>query len=146
MLSYTLKNIVADLRDFSEKHLQIYNFSFGHPSEISTKSESYPIIHVHPKPSRKNGARMYLSFDIYILDLEKQDHSNLEDILTETMNIGIDIVSFFQSQNDETYYLTNEYVTFEPFTGKFDAYLTGYIISVDFEIDENGDICSIPLS
>ena len=143
MLSYTLKNIVDDIETFTNNHNQVYSFSFGSPTIIGTKSQSYPLIHVAPTTSKNQGSRMYLGFDIYILDLEKQDYSNLVDILTETMNIGVDLVSTFQSQNDEYYYLKNEYVTFQSFSG-FDPVLSGYILSVEFEIDQNNNQCNIP--
>jgi hypothetical protein len=145
MLAYTLKNIQDDVEEFANNHQQVYSYSFGSPKIIGTKSQEYPLIHLSPTTSKNEGSRMYMGFDIYILDLEKQDYSNLVDILTETMNIGVDLVSFFQSQNDEYYYLNNDYVTFTPISA-FDPVLSGYILSVEFEIDQNNNNCNIPIA
>jgi len=144
----TLKQILDELKTFVNGHYQLYTYGSGLISEISTKNTEYPLLWVSAAPSRINGSEMILSLDIYVLDLEAQDKSNLEDILNETLLIGNDLINKYF----ETATIDNEYdlwsigtVTMEPFTFKFDDVLSGWRFELDLSID-NGNNCELPIA
>lgn len=140
MINYTLKNLVDDLEDFSQLHSQIKEFGFGDISNISTKDTKYILMWVIPTNSNSNNSQFIMSFDVYILDLEKQDQSNLVTIFNETLMVANDIDNYFKHNPSEEYRLYNN-LTYEPFSFRFDDVLTGYKINIELEIIDNGSVC-----
>lgn len=140
MINYTQNNLLADLREFAEKHTQILEFGFGNISNISTKDTKYILLWVIPAPSEKSDAQFLMTFDVYVLDLEKQDHSNLETIMNETMLVMNDLDNYFRYNTNFDYRLYNS-LTYEPFSFRFDDVLTGYKTTIQLEIIDDGKPC-----
>ena len=141
MINYTLTNLTTDLRDFAENHSQIYEFGFGNISNISTKDTNYILMWIIPSTSTSHGAQFLMSFDVYILDLEKQDHSNLETIMNETLLVMNDLDNYFKHSTSIEYQLYNDLI-YEPFSFRFDDVLTGYKANIQLELTDSGNPCT----
>ncbi len=141
----TIKNINNDLETFCDNHLQIKEFGWGNISNITTKDHDFVMLWLQPIGSIIEGNLLTLRYDMYIMDLVKQDNSNLEDVHNDTFLIGLDVVNKFWS-DEETYGWTiNENtVTSEPFEAKFDDYTSGHIFSIEIEVENRMSNCNIP--
>lgn len=141
----TFNNIINDISGFCYSHHQINDFSWGVLSNISTKNHKFVLVWLQPVLSSISGHLMTLSFDMYVMDIVKQDLSNLKDVLNDTLLIGNDVVAKFWSDEEKWGWTLNEKgVTLEPFDAKFDDYLAGWIFRIDIEIENRLDICAIP--
>lgn len=141
----TFKNILNDIEVFSKNHLQINSFGWGNPNNISTKEHDFVLLWLTPVSCIIEGGLMVLRFNMYVMDVVKQDFSNLKDVMNDTLLIGNDVISKFWS-NEETYEwsLNEKNVRSEPFEAKFDDYCAGWIFSIDIEIENRLNNCIIP--
>lgn len=141
-----LKEIVNDLEQFSINHKMLNDFGFGDISNISTKEHQFPMMWVYPVQSQL-GRQMNLSFDIYIIDLLKQDRSNLLDIMNQTLLIGNDVVAeYFDDEEQNDFLLNEEGVDVTPFEGEFDDFTAGFIFNIEIQVSNGLSKCEIPLN
>lgn len=141
----TFKNILKDIEIFCENHNQVKDFSWGRMSNISTKDHDFTMIFLQPTTSQIQGSLIILSYYMYVFDLVKQDESNLEDVMSDCLLIGNDVVAKFWDNEDEYEWTLNEdVVSFEPFEAMFDDFTAGWIFSIDIQIKNNLNLCAIP--
>ena len=146
----TLKEILTELKEFVNNHYELLTYGFGDLSNISTEDTEYPLLWIVPGISNINGTEMVLGLDMYVLDLQKQDLSNLEDIINKTLLIGNDVVARFW----ENGFANNEYdvwaikedtVSIEAVEFKHDDVLAGWIFNLQISIENPLNECDIPL-
>jgi len=141
-----LKEIVNELEQFSKDHKFLNDFGFGDISNISTNQHQYPMMWVNPVSSNL-GRQFDLNFDIYIIDLLKQDRSNLLDIMNQTLLIGNDIVAeYFNDEDQNDFLLNEEGVDVTPFEAEFDDFTAGFIFNIQIQISNGLSKCEIPLN
>ena len=147
----TLKQILDRLEEFAGEHYQIYSFDFGSLTDLNTKDKTdYPLIYVTLDDSTIDGPEMRLNLNVAVLDLEKQDKSNLEDIMNKTLLIGNDIITrFFQEPNTQfknqidLWRIVDNNVMMQPVEFVLDDHAAGWLFKFELSI-ENGD-CGIPM-
>lgn len=143
----TLKNIIEGLESFSEAHEQLESFGWGNISNISTKNYSYAMMWLMPTLSDFEGSMTTLKFDMYIMDILEHDRTNLLSIMDRTLTMGNDVVAYFWQDNyDLDFDLDEESVTIQPFEGKFDDHLAGWIFSIEIQLKTNLNKCITPLA
>lgn len=130
----TFKKIVDSLRLFTEQHEQLNSFGWGNPDNITTRDHLFPMLFAAPIPGTISGSLAELSFDLYFLDLEAQDRTNLLTIMNETLLIGNDILTTFFAHNDGDLFEFDSDVTVSPFEAKFDDNTAGWIFNVKLTI------------
>ena len=146
----TLKEILDEFKDFVNNHYELLTYGFGDLSNISTKNTDYPLLWIVPGISRINGSEMILGLDMYMLDLEKQDLSNLEDIMSKTLSIGNDIVAKFwengfANEEYDVWNLIEDNVSIEAVEFKHDDVLAGWIFNMQISIENPMNECVIPI-
>jgi len=145
-MQVTFKTIMKDFEDFSNQHQQIETFSWGELYNISTKDTNFPLFHVMPVSTKKNGSLQQMNIELYIMDLEKHDDTNLIDIMSNLFEIGNDIVSYFFERSDILdFEIDEKNVNFYPFTGDFDDLTAGWKIQLTIEYIQTNNKCNIPL-
>ena len=154
-MEVTLKEILDQLRIFVDEHYQLLSFGFGDMANISTKDTLYPILYVAPTESRMNGTQVILGLDMYIFDLEKQDKSNLETVMSNSLSIGTDVVANFLEtatvglgvdKKYDVWSIVDNTVRMYPAEFKQDDVLAGYQFSFEIEIENTNNKCVIPKS
>ncbi len=131
----TFKDIIEEFKTFSNNHKQLNEFNWGAIAEISTKDIIFPYLHILPITSKKNGSLQKMKFEIYVMDLQKQDNTNLLDIMNQMFMIGNDIVSEFEEDNSNFGFEVDETnIDIFPFTGDFDDFTAGWkwVLDVSF--------------
>ncbi len=141
----TFKGIVQDLEAFAGSHLQLNSFGWGNIANISTSDYLYPLLWVQPTASTVQNNQLTLSLELFIMDLQEQDSSNLLDIMNETLLIGRDVIAeYFEDNDGVEFELNDANVRIEPFDGKFDDLLGGWIFSVELILKLNRNSCLTP--
>jgi hypothetical protein len=148
MQTTTFKDVVTTLEAYCDQHPQINDFGFGDLSTINTNAMQFPAIWLNPVPSSKNGILTKLKFDMYILDILKQDETNLLDVMNNTLIYGNDVIANFWEDPDETngFELNEESVSFTPFEGKFDHLLGSWIVNIEIAVKMQINSCTTPTS
>lgn len=140
-----IKNIINRLEKFSQEHLQINDFGFGNIDNISTKNHDFILMWVSISDSDINLSSTNYNFEIYILDLLKQNYSNYIDILTDTNLICKDIISlFFDNQQLYGFTLNENNVNTQLIEFKFDDCLLGWKMDINVETQDGLNLCEIP--
>ena len=141
----TFKNIIEDIQTFCGEHLQINDFGWGQISNISTKEHDFVMVFLQPVKTSVEGRLVTMGFDMYVFDLVKQDKNNLIDVLNDTLLIGNDIVARFWDDEELYEWTLNENnVEAEPFDAKWDDFCSGWIFSIEIEIENRLNLCSVP--
>lgn len=146
-MEITLTQILSELREFTNNHKELQSFQFGPIANISTKDVKYPLMHIEPSTAYNNGHQLVLGFNMYILDLEKQDYSNLETIMNSTLLIGNDVISEYWMNGtfDDKWDIIEDTVTITPVQFAFDDVLAGYNFNIEIEIENRLTNCNLPI-
>ena len=139
----SFKDVVLKFEDFSINHKQINTFDWGELFNISTKDIQFPYLHLLPLQSRKVGSLQTQTFEVYVMDLQKQDDTNLLDIMNQMFMIGNDVVSEFEYNADRFGFEVNETnISIYPFTGEFDDHTAGWkwVLEITYMQTNNCDI------
>jgi len=143
----TYKDIINEFKTFTQNHTQINDYDFGDISNIQSNEFNFPLVFLNPIGGVKVKNITTLNFDMYVLDVVEQDRTNTEDVLTNTLIIGNDIVSQFWLDRDESlnFEIDEENITFNVFEGRFDQLLGGYVFNIEINMMLPLSNCSIPL-
>ncbi len=140
-----LKDVINDLRVFTNEHPQMNGFGWGNLANITTKNYIYPMMWVQPMQSTIQSSQLKLSLDVYIMDLLEHDYSNELDIMNGTLMLGRDLVAeYFEDNDGVEFELDESNVKINPFSGKFDDLLGGWIFTVELTIMLSRNKCLTP--
>lgn len=143
-----LKGVLNELEQFILNHNIINSFGFGNVDNISTKDMVFPLCWLMPVPSQLENNMASITFDMYMMDLLKQDLSNLHDVMSDTLILGSDVVAnFFDNEEEYDFVLDESYVSIQPF--QFNSDVTddatgGWIFTITIQIQNDLNDCSIP--
>lgn len=139
------KEIVQELETFCTEHNQINSFAWGNIDNISTTDQVYPQLFLMPVPSTLESTMANITFDMYVMDVMKQDRSNLLDVMNETLLIGSDVVAnYFDNEEDYNMTLDESVINIQPFEFRFDDVLAGWIFTITLQVENNLNDCAIP--
>jgi len=166
----TYNNVINTLKNIGSQHFQIATVTTGDIFDINLdKMEKFALMHINPVNVTTGDFGLTYNFQIFICDLvsEKADWteatiqsannlSNEQEVLSETLQISIDIISMLRHSlhqsvegvndiNKALYFSTGQQ-TLEPFTERFDNLLTGWVFSLSIVVANDFDACTIPAS
>ena len=166
----TYNNVINTLKTIGSQHFQIATVTTGDIFDINLdKMEKFALMHINPVNVTTGDFGLTYNFQIFICDLvsEKADWteaniqsannlSNEQEVLSETLQISIDIISMLRHSlhqsvegvndvNKPLYFSTGQQ-TLEPFTERFDNLLTGWVFSLSIVVANDFDACTIPAS
>jgi hypothetical protein len=167
----TYNNVINTLKNVGANHKQIATVTTGDIFDINLeKMEKFALMHINPVNVTTGDFGLTYNFQIFIADLvsEKEDWteatiqsannlSNEQEVLSETLQISIDIISMLRhsmtqsakllgvaADINEPLYFAEGQQTLEPFTERFDNLLTGWVFSLSVLVANNFDACTIP--
>ena len=154
----TYNNVVDTLKCIGEIHEQIKTVSCGDIFEMDLdKMTLFPLMHINPVNVQANKQHLVLNFQIFVSDLVEPHLSNEQEVLSDTMEICLDLISLYKHSDtlnfDDTsntgtrgrrYWVESDY-TLEPFTERFENALTGWVFNLAITIEEIYSACDVPL-
>lgn len=139
----TLNQIIKQLREIAQKHKQINTFGFGDLPEIGkTNSITYPLMWVNQQPSTMSDNDLKLRYKIFFCDLVHKDNSNSDEVLSDQLLNALDVVAQLQHPSYEWNYTQS--ANLEPFYGKWDDEVTGWILDCELDLPNTYNRCAIP--
>ena len=141
----TYKRIIDELESFVSSHGQLQTFGFGPRSEISTEDTIFPLLWLEPMPGDLYKNLQTVNFNMFVIDILDQDKDNRKDVYSDTMLMGLDVVSrYWDSEMVYEMVVDETNVYYEPFEERFDDYTCGWRFSIDFQIENRLNSCDIP--
>ena len=149
----TFNNVLDTICCVAFKHAFINQVDYGDIWEVDLeKNTKYPYFHCVPVNVNTGTSTLTYNFQLIIMDLVEPDQSNEQQVQSDTLQILLDILSLFRNGEitkvgaDEVpvYYTDGDY-TITPFTERFDASVTGWLMDFDVIVDNPYPACNVPL-
>jgi hypothetical protein len=156
MININYKQILTYFSSIAYHHEQISSFGFGDLAQctmdITTKQEPrYTRMYVVPQQVEFNENHIHYNFSIVIMDKVEDDLSNLQNVMSSTLDIVQDVFTvFWQSY-------TNQYGNFSniivgdwdpevtPFTERFDSVVGGWTMNIRLSAPFDYNSCNLPI-
>jgi len=154
--SINYKQIAADLGSIAYHHPQINSYGFGDLSQctndIVTKQEpKYTRMYMVPEEVVFNQNHIHYHFSIIIMDKVEDDLSNLNDVMSDTLEIQKDIwtilyQSYTPAQGDFSWdIIPDENPDVVPFTERFETILAGWTLHMSVQVKFDYNECTPPV-
>ena len=142
-INASYNNVIDALKCVALSHGMVNNVSSGTVDEVDISANSvYPLVHIVPGNVTAGVQQLTFEFNILAMDLVKVDESNEQQILSDTLQILIDIIAQYKNglmlrvqQNDGIYGQSDDKdFTLEPFTERFDNVVSGFNCSFSITV------------
>ena len=139
----TLNQVVKSLNDIATAHQQINHFFFGEEWDFATSGVvNAPVMITVLQPSSLSGSTLTYDFKVYIGDLVSKGLRNKADVLSDTLQIALDVI--YQLQSPDYDGVVNTEITLNDFEDSFDCELYGHWFSLKIKYSNPFDRCAIP--
>ena len=143
-MNKTYNNVIDTLKSIGDKHLMIKKVESGDLWDMDLeKNTHYPLMFINPDNVSAGANTLTMNFRIFIADLVMADDSNEQEILSDTLQIALDIITLIKEAQYEGLY-TNEEFNIEPFTERFDNALAGWTFELPIKVENDYQTCNIP--
>ena len=159
----TFRNVVGYLETIAQKHYEINSFHSGMLDEVDINKlgvTDYTILYAEPGTATIDRGVLTYTFTIYVMDLINDqilgDSPNNQrvtrvDCYSETLQILQDVINEFHQNLSTQSWVDNEVVlelpiNAEPFTARFDNELTGWSASMNVQVNNQNNLCIVPVS
>jgi hypothetical protein len=145
ILSY---NQINDLfREITNAHYQLNTFGSGELSEADlnvmlSDSPNYPMLWLTPVDVQTANNTINYGINLLVLDIVDKDKSNEQQVLSDNLQIALDIVRILRYTEDEFNIVDEPVIT--PFAGRYSEWVAGWAIETNIQVDFQQNDCDIP--
>lgn len=142
----TYNNIITTFENIANTNPFIKRFGSGEMTDIETSgpiSQEYPICWITPQIVSINENSLDWTFRILVFEIDDIDDSKQQLILSNCLQILIDVIKTFQYKIDDDITIsipTNAI----PFTHRFVDYCTGWYSDIKITSNADNSPCDIP--
>lgn len=141
----TLNQIKATLSTLAANHAQIGAYGDGREWDIEANGAKTPAVMWSVLRNAELAERkVVIVYDIFILDLVRPDESHLDDVMSDTLSIALDVMASLDDDDASVDIYAIPTGTLEPAFEEFDNTWYGWHFEVKFELPWNKDTCQIP--
>lgn len=142
----TYNQVAKVLTDIAEAHLQIRQYGIGSPTEIPS-NVNYPLMWAVYQPGDVNIDRKAYNqtFQIFFLDLLKEDNSNEAEVLSDMQLLAFDVLSQLQLPAYSDTFTVEPRARVEPvFENLTEDSVAGWVMTVTLRLDFLSNWCEVP--
>lgn len=140
----TLNQVVQQIQQIQEGHLQINSWGFGDIWEINTSGDiNYPLMWLVHEGVDINGSMQNFKFNLIFCDIVKGGEVNENDVLSDQLEIAKDVISQLKHTGYQWDFIGNN-IVLDAFTERFTDSVAGYSFSFGLELPFDSNRCSIP--
>lgn len=146
IVTMTYNQIVDLLANIAVAHKQLKGFGAGELWEINgdpKNSGIYPELWLVPVNAVAKLNTIEHTVRLLVYDLVNKDETNENDVLSDALQILLDVVKVLRYESDN-YTLLNE-PTLEPFTERFDDEVSGWSAEFVIEVNFANNDCDMPM-
>ena len=143
MITNTLYRISENILAICDDHLLIDYIAQGTLDQIdeNVTFNGRTAWLIHNDSSLEEGA-VFHNFNLILLDVELPDRSNEDQIQSDMLQVGIDIVGKLNIVPINKAWIDLTNVTITPFVERFNDYVAGVTVAFSVKALENFDVCS----
>lgn len=140
----TINNLVKVFSDIATNHKQINSFGFGDLWEVEASGELKGVaMWLVLGDAAINNKTLSNKFTILIMDLVNKDETNENEVLSDTLQIAIDVYTLLNDNDIDNYTIVKS-PTFAPFTERFDNEWAGWTLEVTINQPFLNALCEVP--
>ena len=143
----TLNTVIKSFESFATNHKQLNSFYSGESWDFQAQTNLYPALIIAPSPALISRGSIQITFRVLILDLCNRDNSNVDEILSDTLQIFGDLFAHFRD-NEDLYGFTilGDAISPEPVEEAFDDITAGWFAPITIEYLFNASDCVAPIN
>tara|TARA_R110001606_G_scaffold5778_5_gene26364 strand:- start:6805 stop:7311 length:507 start_codon:yes stop_codon:yes gene_type:complete len=152
----TYGNVVDTLKCIGEQHLEIKTTTTGDIWDIDLeKNTMFPLYHINPMTVDIGLQTKTFNFQLFVMDIVDADGDNEQYVLSDTLQIMNDILSILKhgetmyqydaANGEEPRYWIGDDFSCEPFTERFDNQVSGWVMEIAVEVENELNSCNIPI-
>jgi hypothetical protein len=128
-------------------HYQIKRFGSGELSEADinkfiSENQEYPVLWMTPVSVTTNSNVLLYSLNLLVFDLVNKDKDNEREVLSDCLQIALDVVRILRYGNAEFNIVTEPNIS--PFAGRYSDWVAGWSLEIELEVDIQSNNCDIP--
>ena len=138
-------------------HEQIRSFGYGDftqlTNDVITKQEPlYPRLYILPQNVEFNTNHIHFNYAVMVYDKVEEDMSNLEEVLSDTLEIEQDVWTIFwqsytAAQGDFSKIIVGDWEPdTHPFVERFETTLAGWTMHIKMSIPFDYNSCVVPMN
>jgi hypothetical protein len=134
-------------KEIADKHYQIKRFGSGELSEADinksiSENQKFPVLWATPTSVTTQPNTVLYTFNLLVFDIVDKDKLNQNEVLSDTLQIILDILRILRYDNNEFNVITDPNI--EPFGGNYSEWVFGWNMTVEIEVDFQQNTCDIP--
>lgn len=143
----TINQIVNQISNFASGHYQVNGFGTGQIEMFAASGTTeYPYLFCEFLPFSTEERVYSINVRIYLLDRLQKESRNLQNILSDTQQVVLDLIAYFQSSSFKDYRLVKN-LNFNPvFDSAHDDEVAGWYVDLTFKVNNEYNRCQIPAS
>jgi hypothetical protein len=153
----TYKEIISYFKSIADHHEQINSFGFGDlkqcTNDIITKQEpKYTRMYVVPQNVLLQQNQIEMDFSVVMMDKVEEDLSNLQEVMSDTLEILMDVWTVFWQSYRQQYgnfswiVVGDKGPQMTPFTERFETVLGGWTLLIKLVIPFDYSRCGLPMN
>tara|TARA_R110002050_G_scaffold554_3_gene4039 strand:+ start:1097 stop:1534 length:438 start_codon:yes stop_codon:yes gene_type:complete len=143
-MNKTYNNVIDSLKAIGEKHLIIKKVESGDLHEMDLeKNTKYPLMFINPLDVTAAINTLTYNYQIFICDLVHADRDNEQEVISDSLQIAIDVISMIREEQYEGLFTTDDF-NLEMFTERFDNALAGWTFTLPITVENDFNTCDIP--
>ena len=142
-MALTLNQVVKNLNYIGQAHNQVKTFFFGELYDFaSSGTTQYPAMAVTLQPSQRAVNTLTYSFNVYMLDLVHKDISNNTEVLSDTLQMCLDVLAIVD--NPVYDWTLEKTAVLTDIQGGQDDEVTGHWFNLKLKVPTPRDRCQVP--
>ena len=141
----TLNQIFTIIETYANAHSSINTVLFGADSDIDNTDVDGVLMWYDVSTANTDGTQLNYNFDLYFLDVLNPDNSNLKDVLSDTLQVGLDIVANIYNYDGTVEFDIPKKAQIQPVSHKYTSDYAGHSFSFTINAPYEYNQCQIPV-
>lgn len=154
---YTHNQIVSLFKNIAAAHKQINSMGFGNIYENESgklllygdgapNTPVYPMLWADVSTSTIVKREAQTTYTVMVMDLVNKDNSNLQEVISDTQQMMLDIIAYLQSPEFDELFFVDISATMKNFIDNLGDEVAGWSMDLIFRVPYLADRCAIPFT
>lgn len=142
----TLNQIFKIIEDYANQHSSINTILFGADSDIdNTDVNGILLWYDVGDGGNSEGTQLNYPFELFFLDVLNSDNSNLKDVLSDTLQTALDMVSMIYNYDGDIEFDLPKRAQINPVKHRYTSDYAGHSVTFTINAPYEYNECYIPL-
>lgn len=140
----TLNQIFNIIEGYANDHSSINTIVFGAQSDLDNSDSNGIVLWYDVDTGNTDGTQLNYTFNLYFLDVLNPDNSNLKDVLSDTLQVALDICSKVYNYDGEVEFDLPKKAQIQPVSHKYTSDYAGHSATFTINAPYEWNECFVP--